>query len=212
MSGISAQVRATVKIPAVGESVLASVKMAERKVQEALRLLEEAGRLDHLQDCVGGPPRPPRRASGGVAAAVLTCSTARNVGRRQEVSRRGEGRVRGWGGGVIARGRGRALETHRAAPLGSPRTRGVAVRARASSGVAAGAGVMCGRGLRARGPARSLVARNPSAEWRVGAARGRVLAAARRGSTGKGRGIKAELGGVAPPRRALLRDVPAQGF
>ncbi|KAJ1164676.1 hypothetical protein NDU88_005110 [Pleurodeles waltl] len=60
-----------------------SSSMAERKVQEALRLLEEAGRLDLLQEGVGGPSRPPRRASGGVAAAVLACSTSRDVGGRQ---------------------------------------------------------------------------------------------------------------------------------
>ncbi|KAJ1145550.1 hypothetical protein NDU88_011836 [Pleurodeles waltl] len=141
--------------------------MAERKVQEALRLLEEAGRLDLLQGGVGGSSRPPRRASGGVAAAVLAYSTVRDGGQRQVVSRRGGGRVRGRAGGEFARDRGRALDTHRAAPLGSPRARGAAVHARASSGgtAAAGAGGMCGRGLRARGPARLLAARRQGGEW-----------------------------------------------
>ncbi|KAJ1128576.1 hypothetical protein NDU88_006953 [Pleurodeles waltl] len=78
--------------------------MSERKVQEALHLLEEAGRLDLLQGGVGGSSRPPRRTSGGVAAAVLACSTARDGGRRQAVSRRGRGRFRGRAGGELARG------------------------------------------------------------------------------------------------------------
>ncbi|KAJ1209843.1 hypothetical protein NDU88_005215 [Pleurodeles waltl] len=74
--------------------------MSDFKVQEALRLLREAGRLDLIQGGVGGPSRPPRRASGRVAATVLACSTMRGGARKQAVSRRGRGRVRGRVGGI----------------------------------------------------------------------------------------------------------------
>ncbi|KAJ1217899.1 hypothetical protein NDU88_005486 [Pleurodeles waltl] len=180
--------------------------MSERKVQEALRLLEEAGRLDLLQGGVGGSSRPPRRASAGVATAVLACSTARDGGRRQAVSMRG--RVRGRAGGELASGRGRASETHRAAPLGSLRARGAAVCVRASSGGAAvaGAGGRCGRGLRARGPAGLLTARPAAVERRVGTTRGRLVAAAPRYRMA-GTGIKVELGGTAPWRAPAPQDV-----
>ncbi|KAJ1197247.1 hypothetical protein NDU88_001109 [Pleurodeles waltl] len=61
--------------------------MAESKLQEALRLLREAGRLDILKEGVEGPSRPPQRASGGVAAAVIACSSqASDVGQAHSVS------------------------------------------------------------------------------------------------------------------------------
>ncbi|KAJ1142306.1 hypothetical protein NDU88_008633 [Pleurodeles waltl] len=56
---------------------------AEEKVQAALRLLTEAGCLDILKEDVVGPSRPPRRASSGVAVAVLACSPPRAFDGRQ---------------------------------------------------------------------------------------------------------------------------------
>ncbi|KAJ1106306.1 hypothetical protein NDU88_003707 [Pleurodeles waltl] len=47
---------------------------AEAKVQEVLRLLTEAGRMDLVRAEAAGAPRPARRAASRVAAAVLTCS------------------------------------------------------------------------------------------------------------------------------------------
>ncbi|KAJ1112797.1 hypothetical protein NDU88_001058 [Pleurodeles waltl] len=57
--------------------------MDDAKVQEALRLLREAGCLNLLQGGMGGPLRPLRRASSGVAAAVLACSASRSAAGRQ---------------------------------------------------------------------------------------------------------------------------------
>ncbi|KAJ1123537.1 hypothetical protein NDU88_002006 [Pleurodeles waltl] len=57
--------------------------MADARVQEAFRLLREAGRLDLIQSGVGGPSRPARRASSGVAAAVLACSESRGAASKQ---------------------------------------------------------------------------------------------------------------------------------
>ncbi|KAJ1112638.1 hypothetical protein NDU88_000899 [Pleurodeles waltl] len=56
---------------------------AEEKVKEAMRLLAEAVRLDLV---VSGAawPRPTRRASRGVAAAVIACSPLRTLKREQE--------------------------------------------------------------------------------------------------------------------------------
>ncbi|KAJ1206123.1 hypothetical protein NDU88_001532 [Pleurodeles waltl] len=80
---------------------------AEDKVQEALRLLREEGRLGILKEGVGGPSRPPRRASGSVEAAVIACSSPRAAYGRQAVRRRGGGRCRGRVGGAAVEGRGR---------------------------------------------------------------------------------------------------------
>ncbi|KAJ1152505.1 hypothetical protein NDU88_005280 [Pleurodeles waltl] len=123
--------------------------MAEKKVQEALRLLKEAGHMDMLKDGLGGPSRPPRRASGGVAAAVLACSSSRDSDERQAVRRRGGGRSMGRAGGAVVKGRGRALPFQRAGPW----FRGSDVRARGTppgSAAASGAGVVCGLGARGR--------------------------------------------------------------
>ncbi|KAJ1144935.1 hypothetical protein NDU88_011229 [Pleurodeles waltl] len=75
------------------------VPLADARVQEALRLLREAGRLDLIQGDLGAPSRPPRRASGGVAAAVLACSEPRGAASLQLVSGRGGGRLRARGEG-----------------------------------------------------------------------------------------------------------------
>ncbi|KAJ1098236.1 hypothetical protein NDU88_003352 [Pleurodeles waltl] len=48
--------------------------MADEKVQKALALLEQAGRVDIVQPEALGLLRPVRRASAGVAAAVMACS------------------------------------------------------------------------------------------------------------------------------------------
>ncbi|KAJ1096683.1 hypothetical protein NDU88_001816 [Pleurodeles waltl] len=125
--------------------------MAEKKVQEALWLLEEAGHLDILKDGVGGPSRPPRRASGGVAAAVM--ASLRDSDGRQAVRRRGGGRSRSRAGGAVAKGRWRALQIQKAGPLVSPQTRGPEVRARGTPPgrtAVSGPGIVCSRGLGAR--------------------------------------------------------------
>ncbi|KAJ1216731.1 hypothetical protein NDU88_004330 [Pleurodeles waltl] len=51
----------------------------EAKVQQALRLLEEAGRQDLVRPEAAPAARPTRRAASGVAAAVLACSPTRRV-------------------------------------------------------------------------------------------------------------------------------------
>ncbi|KAJ1186362.1 hypothetical protein NDU88_003144 [Pleurodeles waltl] len=104
--------------------------MAAEKVQEALRLLREAGQLDLLQDGVEGPSCPPRRASGGVSAAVLACSSSREPDERQAVRRRGVGRSKSRAGGALLKGRGRALLLRRAGFRASPRSCGPGSRAR----------------------------------------------------------------------------------
>ncbi|KAJ1172367.1 hypothetical protein NDU88_004214 [Pleurodeles waltl] len=53
--------------------------MAEEKVRQALALLEQAGRMDLVQPEAFGPGQPVRRASTGVAAAVLACSPPRTA-------------------------------------------------------------------------------------------------------------------------------------
>ncbi|KAJ1207522.1 hypothetical protein NDU88_002913 [Pleurodeles waltl] len=52
---------------------------AEAKVQQALRLLEEVGRLDLVRLEAAPAARPARRAVSGVAADVLACSPLRRV-------------------------------------------------------------------------------------------------------------------------------------
>ncbi|KAJ1091297.1 hypothetical protein NDU88_004424 [Pleurodeles waltl] len=86
---------------------------AEAKVQEALRLLQEAGRLDLVRAEVVGALWPARRAANGVVAAVLACSPPRRVSpKKKPVSVRQKGRARalsrqsrgkGWGRGMPAR-------------------------------------------------------------------------------------------------------------
>ncbi|KAJ1165864.1 hypothetical protein NDU88_006281 [Pleurodeles waltl] len=53
------------------------VRMAEDKVRVALALLQQAGRIDLVRPEVLAARRPARRASVGVAAAVLPCSPPR---------------------------------------------------------------------------------------------------------------------------------------
>ncbi|KAJ1188194.1 hypothetical protein NDU88_004957 [Pleurodeles waltl] len=85
----------------------------EAKVQEALRLLEEAGRMDLVRVEAVVASRPARRAVSGVAAAVLAClppfraaapKKAVSVGRKGNARALG-GRDKGrrWGRGVAAR-------------------------------------------------------------------------------------------------------------
>ncbi|KAJ1185072.1 hypothetical protein NDU88_001867 [Pleurodeles waltl] len=67
---------------------------AEVKGQEALCLLQEAGRLDFVREEVVGVLRPARRAASGVAAAFLACWPPRCVpGGIKMVSMRQRGRV-----------------------------------------------------------------------------------------------------------------------
>ncbi|KAJ1082599.1 hypothetical protein NDU88_002764 [Pleurodeles waltl] len=51
--------------------------MAEDKVRVALALLQQAGHMDLVRPEVLAAERPVRRASAGIAAAVLACSPPR---------------------------------------------------------------------------------------------------------------------------------------
>ncbi|KAJ1191129.1 hypothetical protein NDU88_000445 [Pleurodeles waltl] len=104
---------------------------SEDKVQAALRLLTEAGRLDMLKEGVIGPSRPARRASSGVVAVVLACSPPRALAVRQAVS--GRGRCWGGVGCVAAKGRRRASPTRRASPHEALKTHRAGPRLQGSS-------------------------------------------------------------------------------
>ncbi|KAJ1127497.1 hypothetical protein NDU88_005896 [Pleurodeles waltl] len=78
----------------------------EKKVQQALALLREAGRLDLLAPKALAPGRPVRRASAGVAAAVAACSPPRAAHGKKVGAVRGRGlREAGPGAGRAGRGR-----------------------------------------------------------------------------------------------------------
>ncbi|KAJ1216161.1 hypothetical protein NDU88_003767 [Pleurodeles waltl] len=87
------------------------------KVQEALALLRQAGRLDLLKEEALAPGRPARRASAGVAVSVVACSPPRPAHGAQVGGSRGKavhgagpgasGVFRGWARGCgPARGSG----------------------------------------------------------------------------------------------------------
>ncbi|KAJ1213950.1 hypothetical protein NDU88_001579 [Pleurodeles waltl] len=63
--------------------------MSEDLIQQALALLEEAGRLDLLTQGARPHARPARRASAGVVAAVAACSPPRRD-KRLSCVRQGE--------------------------------------------------------------------------------------------------------------------------
>ncbi|KAJ1155055.1 hypothetical protein NDU88_007791 [Pleurodeles waltl] len=88
------------------------------KVQEALALLQQAGRLDLLKDEALAPGHPVRRASSGVAAAVAACSPPHAV-LDEQVRREGKRAARGVGLRASRACRGRARGGARAP--GSPR-------------------------------------------------------------------------------------------
>ncbi|KAJ1197918.1 hypothetical protein NDU88_001762 [Pleurodeles waltl] len=151
------------------------VPLADARVQEALRILREAGRLDLIQGELGAPSRPPRRASGGVAAAVLACSESRGAASRQLVSRMGGGRLRAWGEG--RRAGARSLGDRRVVARGSPKRRSAAGRAHLSGeGAPAAAVNRRGRVLSGRGPALEIAAQTAAAGGRSVAPPGRVSA------------------------------------
>ncbi|KAJ1166535.1 hypothetical protein NDU88_006935 [Pleurodeles waltl] len=78
----------------------------EKKVQQALALLREAGRLDLLAQKALAPGRPVHRASAGVAAAVAACSPPRAAHGKKVGAVRGRGlREAGPGAGRAGRGR-----------------------------------------------------------------------------------------------------------
>ncbi|KAJ1127319.1 hypothetical protein NDU88_005722 [Pleurodeles waltl] len=83
---------------------------AEAKVQQALRLLEEAGRLDLRRSEAAEAARPVRRAASGVAAAVLACSPpCCESAPKKEVSARLKGKAQALGGRERGRGRGKGV-------------------------------------------------------------------------------------------------------
>ncbi|KAJ1141871.1 hypothetical protein NDU88_008199 [Pleurodeles waltl] len=67
--------------------------MAEDKVRKALALLEQAGRMDLVRPEALGPLHPARRASAGVAAAVMACSPPRAAITVSQVRRGGRGEL-----------------------------------------------------------------------------------------------------------------------
>ncbi|KAJ1199006.1 hypothetical protein NDU88_002844 [Pleurodeles waltl] len=151
--------------------------MADARVQEAFRLLREAGRLDLVKSRVGGPSRPTRRASSGVAPAVLACSESRGAASRHMVSGRGGGRARARGEG--RRNASRVPGARRVVARVSPAAKGAAGRTRPSEEGApeAAAEKPRGRVLSRRGPAPLVSARAVRARGRVAAPRGRAAAA-----------------------------------
>ncbi|KAJ1137379.1 hypothetical protein NDU88_003788 [Pleurodeles waltl] len=76
--------------------MVGSEMVVDAKVQEALRLLREAGRQDLVREEVIQASHPARRAAGGVATAVLACSSPRRVSAKAlDVSAMCGGRVQG---------------------------------------------------------------------------------------------------------------------
>ncbi|KAJ1137084.1 hypothetical protein NDU88_003497 [Pleurodeles waltl] len=79
----------------------------DSKVQQALALLREAGRLDLVAPEALAQGRPVRRASAGVAAAVAACSPPRAAASGKVNAGRGRAvREAGSGAGRAARGHG----------------------------------------------------------------------------------------------------------
>ncbi|KAJ1180365.1 hypothetical protein NDU88_005587 [Pleurodeles waltl] len=176
-------------------------RAAESKVQEALRLLREAGRLDTLKEGVEGPLRPPRRASGGSGDHLLfAAGSGRQAGGKEEGRREGQG----WGCGC--RGPREGLATSAAQPLcGSEAARGWVSRPGDSPGARARPrkrrSVQAGLG---RAAAEDSVGRAPTA--RASLQRRVRGAAQRRGSvpsSGKGKideRLHRDLGGSGAAR------------
>ncbi|KAJ1217892.1 hypothetical protein NDU88_005479 [Pleurodeles waltl] len=102
------------------------------KVQEALALLRQAGRLDLVKTEALAPGRPARRASAGVAAAVAACSPPRPADGAQV--RVPKGRAfgdEGPGSSRAVRGRAKRSGPARGSPRASPgegRSRGLCAR------------------------------------------------------------------------------------
>ncbi|KAJ1170920.1 hypothetical protein NDU88_002791 [Pleurodeles waltl] len=92
----------------------------ESKVQQALALLREAGRLDLVAPEALAQGHPVRRASAGVAAAVAACSPPRAAASGKMNAGRGRAvREAGLGAGRAARGRGGVSGRAREAPRAS---------------------------------------------------------------------------------------------
>ncbi|KAJ1211286.1 hypothetical protein NDU88_006647 [Pleurodeles waltl] len=88
--------------------------MADDKVRAALALLQQAGRMDLVRTEALATGRPARRASAGVAAAVMACSPP--LGER---CRPGSGWAGDEGAAWVGRGRaGRWLWELRGLPRG----------------------------------------------------------------------------------------------
>ncbi|KAJ1159641.1 hypothetical protein NDU88_000146 [Pleurodeles waltl] len=94
------------------------------RVEEAMRLLREAGCLDLLADGGACRERPTRQAASGVAAAVAACSPPRKSGGRRAPQLRSvrAGMGRAGGAGVPSR-RGVYGLTWHPGPLGARRQR-----------------------------------------------------------------------------------------
>ncbi|KAJ1194421.1 hypothetical protein NDU88_003710 [Pleurodeles waltl] len=106
------------------------------KVQQALALLREAGRLDLVAPEALAQGRPVRWASAGVAAAVVACSPPRVAGSGKVSAGRGQaGREAGPGAGRAGRGRVGFGGAVREAPRASLEA-GLGQRARASGNTA----------------------------------------------------------------------------
>ncbi|KAJ1210407.1 hypothetical protein NDU88_005771 [Pleurodeles waltl] len=140
------------------------------KVQQALALLWEAGRLDLVAPEALAQGRPVRRASAGVGAAVVACSPPCAAGSGKVSAGRGRaGREAGPGAGMAGRGRVGFGGAVREAPRASLEA-GLGQRARASGNTAQ----------------RSTAVRRYGA--RPGAALNKMAVPAKIGHGGKGKG------------------------
>ncbi|KAJ1128486.1 hypothetical protein NDU88_006864 [Pleurodeles waltl] len=90
---------------------------AEAKVQQELRLLEEAGCLDLVRPGAAADACPVRKAASSVAAAVMACSPPRHVTGLKKVSPLGKGKARPFGGRARGRGEVRIPRLLRQAPI-----------------------------------------------------------------------------------------------
>ncbi|KAJ1208798.1 hypothetical protein NDU88_004181 [Pleurodeles waltl] len=142
------------------------------KVQQALALLREAGRLDLVAPEALAQGRPVRRASAGVAAAVAACSPPRAAASGKVSAGRGRAvREAGPGAGRAGRGRGGVGGRAREAPRASLEAC-LGQRAHASGNTAR------------RGPAMRQYGARPGATPNIRADPGKV----QRGHCGAGRG------------------------
>ncbi|KAJ1137027.1 hypothetical protein NDU88_003440 [Pleurodeles waltl] len=141
----------------------------DARVEEAMRLLREAGRLDLLADGVACRDCLVRQAASGVAAAVAACSPPRSSGGRRapQVRSVAAGKVRAGRAGAPSR-RLAATVTGWPAPLGARPPLEVE-KGGAGGGIGSvPAAALTKTGLLARGP-RSLGARPPKRGMPAGA-------------------------------------------
>ncbi|KAJ1199423.1 hypothetical protein NDU88_003259 [Pleurodeles waltl] len=155
--------------------VACSSMSQEEQVKAALVLLQQAGRMDLLKEEALAPGRPARRASAGVAAAVMACLPPRAGAACSQVRRGGKGAGGPSSEGAAWVGHGRA-----------GRRNGGGRASRASPGAGCPRATMKQLGS-ARGGRGSPTAARPPAQ-RAGAVKGIKRAGRPRALWGSGRG------------------------